>query len=71
MNLTKNDLLGVDHYDEARIAEVVDLEKYGLDPTEVEFALEGLSYFILHCARQAFYDEERFASQYEQSGLKP
>ena len=70
LNLTRNDLLGIEQYNEQKIEETVEVNKYGLDVTEVEFALEGLSYFILHVAKSDIQEQEQFAAMYEQSGLK-
>jgi len=47
------------------------LELFSIEPEEVEFALEGLAYFMLHIAKTNAVTQEAFESIYETTGLKP
>lgn len=65
-------MLGLEECNEQKIIEIVDMTKYQVDVQDIEFALEALSYLIMHYAKTDFQgQDDKFDAIYDESGLKP
>ena len=71
VNLVKLDMLGVEQYQEGRIAELVNVAQYGLDAEDFEVAMEALSYCILHAAKINAITAEAFQEVFDSMQMKP
>ncbi len=65
-SLVRDDMLGI-----TKTIPVKKIAKrFGVEPAEIELALEALQYLILHIAKTNAVSIEDFSAIYEQTGLK-
>ena len=63
-------MLGVEPYQEGRIAELINCAQYELEADDFEIAMEALSYCILHIAKMNAISEEAFQAIFETTSLR-
>ena len=68
--MVKLDMLGVEAYQEGRVAELINCAQYELEADDFEVAMEALSYCILHIAKMNAQTEEAFQAVFESMLLK-
>ena len=67
--LVRYDMLGYEQEEKGHLSELIDLKMYNIEAEDLEVAMEGLSYLILHFAKNNAVDQESFDLIYETCGL--